>query len=103
MNKPILRLALAAAFSAISLAAHAQQAVPYKTQVATRIDAMYPWLDGVYKDLHAHPEIAFQEARTAGKLAAEMRKLGFDVTEKVGKTGIVAVLRNGAGPTVLAR
>jgi hippurate hydrolase len=57
----------------------------------------------VYKDLHAHPEIAFQEVRTAGKLAAEMRKLGFDVTEKVGKTGIVAVLRNGAGPTVLVR
>jgi hypothetical protein len=64
---------------------------------------MYPWLDGVYKDLHAHPEIAFQEVRTAGKLAAEMRKLGFEVTEKVGRTGLVAILRNGAGPTVLVR
>jgi hippurate hydrolase len=103
MNKPILRFALAAALSALSFAAQAQQAAPYKTEVATRIDAMYPWLDGVYKDLHAHPEIAFQEVRTAGKLAGEMRKLGFEVTEKVGKTGIVAVLRNGAGPTVLVR
>ncbi|AVR97092.1 amidohydrolase [Pseudoduganella armeniaca] len=64
---------------------------------------MYPWLDGVYKDLHAHPEIAFQEVRTAARLAGEMRKLGFAVTEKVGRTGIVAVLRNGAGPTVLVR
>ncbi len=76
---------------------------PLKGDVRARIDAMYPWLDGVYRDLHAHPELAFQEVRTAGKLAAEMRGLGFDVTEKVGKTGIVAVLRNGAGPTVLVR
>jgi amidohydrolase len=103
MNKPILRLAAAASLALLSFSSHAQQAAPLKTQVATRVDAMYPWLDGVYKDLHAHPEIAFQEVRTAGKLAVEMRKLGFEVTEKVGKTGIVAVLRNGAGPTVLVR
>jgi amidohydrolase len=103
MKKPIRQLAAAASLALFSLASQAQQAAPYKTQVATRIDAMYPWLDGVYKDLHAHPEIAFQEVRTAGKLAGEMRKLGFEVTEKVGKTGIVAVLRNGAGPTVLVR
>jgi amidohydrolase len=64
---------------------------------------MYPWLDAAYRDLHAHPEIAFQETRTAARLAGEMRKLGFTVTEKVGKTGIVAVLKNGAGPTVLVR
>lgn len=81
-------------------------AAPLKTEVAGKVDGMYPWLDGIYKDLHAHPEIAFQEVRTAGKLAAEMRKLGFEVTEKVGRTGIVAILRNGpkgAGPTVLVR
>ncbi|WP_338772046.1 amidohydrolase [Massilia sp. METH4] len=81
----------------------AQPAAPLKGDVRARVDAMYPWLDGIYKDLHAHPELAFQEVRTAGKLAAEMRKLGFEVTEKVGRTGIVAVLRNGAGPTVLVR
>jgi hippurate hydrolase len=103
MNKPILRLALAAALSTFAFGAQAQQAAPLKTQVGARVDAMYPWLDGVYKDLHAHPEIAFQEVRTAGKLAFEMRQLGFEVTEKVGKTGLVAVLRNGAGPTVLVR
>jgi hippurate hydrolase len=88
---------------ALAGSASAQSAAPLKTQVAGRVDGMYPWLDGVYKDLHAHPEIAFHEVRTAGRLAAEMRKLGFDVTEKVGRTGLVAILRNGAGPTVLVR
>jgi hippurate hydrolase len=71
--------------------------------VASGIDAMYPKLDAIYKDLHAHPELAFQEVRTAAKLAAEMRALGFEVTEKVGKTGIVAIYKNGPGPTVLVR
>lgn len=88
---------------ALAGGASAQSAAPLKTQVASRVDGMYPWLEGVYQDLHAHPEIAFQEARTADKLAQAMRKLGFDVTEKVGRTGLVALLRNGAGPTVLVR
>ena len=103
MNKPIRHLAAGVALALLSLTAQAQQAAPFKTQVASRVDAMYPWLDTIYKDLHAHPETAFQEVRTANKLAGEMRKLGFEVTEKVGKTGIVAVLRNGAGPTVRVR
>jgi amidohydrolase len=108
LKLPLDRLALAAALSlsatlSLPASAQAQQAAPLKNQVGARVDAIYPWLDGVYKDLHTHPEIAFQEVRTAGKLALEMRKLGFEVTEKVGKTGIVAVLRNGAGPTVLVR
>ena len=97
LKKPIAAAVLALA----TLPALAQ--APLKTEVKTRLDGMYPWLDTVYKDLHAHPEIAFQEVRTAGKLAGEMRKLGFEVTEKVGKTGIVAVYKNGAGPTVLVR
>jgi hippurate hydrolase len=81
----------------------APSSAPLKGAVASRVDAMYPWADAIYKDLHAHPEIAFQETRSAAKLAAEMRKLGFEVTEKVGRTGLVALLRNGAGPTVLVR
>jgi amidohydrolase len=97
------RLAIAAAAVSSLHAAHAQQPAPLKKEARQRVEAIYPWLDGIYKDLHAHPEIAFQEVRTAARLAAEMRKLGFDVTEKVGKTGIVAVLRNGSGPTVLVR
>jgi len=102
LNKPIAAAVLALTTLA-TLPALAQLPAPMKTDVKTRIDGMYPWLDTVYKDLHAHPEIAFQEVRTAGKLAGEMRKLGFEVTEKVGKTGIVAVYKNGAGPTVLVR
>ena len=57
----------------------------------------------LYKDLHAHPELGFREVRSAGILAAEARAAGFDVTEKVGRTGVVAVLKNGKGPTVLIR
>ncbi len=57
----------------------------------------------LYKDLHSHPELSFEEVRSAGILAAEARAAGFDVTEKVGRTGVVAVLKNGAGPTVLIR
>jgi amidohydrolase len=57
----------------------------------------------LYKDLHTHPELSFQEIRTAGILAAEARAAGFEVTEKVGRTGVVAVLKNGKGPTVLIR
>lgn len=99
----LTRIAAAAVLALSAASALAQQAAPLNNDVASRVDAMYPWLDALYKDLHAHPEIAFQEVRTAGKLAHEMRKLGFTVTEKVGKTGIVAVLKNGAGPTVLVR
>ena len=85
-----------------SLSAHAQTA-PLHAQVKPLVDSMYPALDALYKDLHANPELGFQEVRTAALLATEMRKLGFEVTEKVGGTGVVAILRNGAGPTVLVR
>jgi amidohydrolase len=98
-----LKKLVATVLASLALPALAQLPAALKNEVGTRVDGMYPWLDTVYKDLHAHPEIAFQEVRTAGKLAAEMRKLGFTVTEKVGKTGIVAVFKNGAGPTVLVR
>jgi len=88
-----------AAVLLVAHAAHAQDSAA----VAGQINGMYPQLETIYKDLHQHPEIAFQEVRTAAKLAAEMRALGFEVTEKVGKTGIVAIYKNGKGPTVLVR
>lgn len=71
--------------------------------VAQRIQADLPGLMATYRDLHANPELSFQEVRSAKVLADAARKAGFEVTEKVGKTGVVAVLRNGAGPTVLIR
>ncbi len=67
------------------------------------IDRNWDELDALYRDLHSHPELGFQENRTAAILAARMRKLGFEVTEHVGRTGIVAVLHNGAGPVVMVR
>ncbi len=60
------------------------------------------WL-GLYRDLHAHPELSLQEVRTAGLLAAELRGCGLEVTEGVGGTGVVGLLRNGPGPVVMLR
>lgn len=60
-------------------------------------------LDAIYRDLHAHPEMGMQEVRTAAILAKELRKAGFTVTEKVGVTGVVGLLKNGDGPTILVR
>jgi hippurate hydrolase len=62
-----------------------------------------PGLMELYRDLHANPELSFQEVETAKKLAARMRELGFEVTEGVGRTGVVAVIENGPGPVVMLR
>src|SRR5215218_1844858 len=62
-----------------------------------------PALMTVYKDLHSNPELSMAEVRSPAKLAAEARKLGFTVTEHVGKTGVVAVMKNGPGPVLLLR
>ena len=62
-----------------------------------------PSLMELYRDLHANPELSFQEFRTAAKLAIEAKRLGFTVTEKVGQTGVVAVMKNGVGPVVMIR
>jgi hippurate hydrolase len=84
--------------------AHAQaSSTDLGARVGAKVDALYPHLETIYKDVHAHPELGFQETRTASLLAAEMRAIGFQVTEHVGKTGLVAIYRNGAGPTVLVR
>ncbi|HEY5334510.1 MAG TPA: M20/M25/M40 family metallo-hydrolase, partial [Mycobacteriales bacterium] len=60
-------------------------------------------LADVYRDLHAHPELSFHEHRTAALVADRLTALGYDVTTGVGRTGVVAVLRNGDGPTALLR
>ncbi|HEX5407784.1 MAG TPA: amidohydrolase [Pseudonocardiaceae bacterium] len=57
----------------------------------------------LYRDLHAHPELSNAEVRTAAEVARRLTALGLDVTERVGGTGVVGVLRNGSGPTVLLR
>src|SRR5690348_6324155 len=67
------------------------------------IHADMPQLMTLYRDLHAHPELSMQEVRTPALLAPQLRKLGFAVTEHVGKTGVVAVMKNGPGPVLLIR
>ena len=73
------------------------------TPTMAEVDAIYPDIEAFYIDLHRNPELAFQEVRTGGKLAEFTKALGYDVTTGVGKTGIVAVLKNGPGPTVMLR
>ena len=67
------------------------------------LDSIYPELEKIYIDLHQTPELSRHEEKTAAKLAALLRPLGFEVTEKVGGTGVVGVMKNGKGPTVLIR
>jgi hippurate hydrolase len=67
------------------------------------IEADYSYLQALYQHLHANPELSFKEEKTSQRLAKEMRDLGFTVTKGVGGTGVVSVLQNGAGPTVLIR
>jgi hippurate hydrolase len=62
-----------------------------------------PSLMILYRELHANPELSMQEVKTSARLAAEARKLGFEVTTGVGRTGVVAVMRNGPGPVLLMR
>ena len=62
-----------------------------------------PSLLTLYRDLHANPELSMQEVKSAAKLAAEAKRLGFQVTTGVGKTGVVAVMKNGPGPVVMLR
>ena len=74
-----------------------------KARIDKVLDQKFSGLEQLYQDIHEHPEVSFQETHTAGLLASAMRKLGFEVTEKIGKTGIVAIYHNGDGPTVLIR
>lgn len=86
--------------SAVALALAAPAAAQ---SLGGEVQKQMPSLMAIYKDLHANPELSFMEVRSAGILAAEARKLGFEVTEKVGGTGVVAVMKNGPGPVVFVR
>ncbi|MFE6460720.1 amidohydrolase [Streptomyces cinereoruber] len=74
------------------------------TAVLDALEPLFPALEADYQDLHAHPELAFQEKRTAALVAERLAAQGgWEVTTGVGRTGVVAVLRNGEGPTVMLR
>lgn len=93
-----MKIAIAAGLIAMMLSTAAPAAT-----IAEGVKADMPQLMALYRDLHANPELSMQEIRSPAKLAAEMRKLGFTVTEKVGKTGVVSVMKNGEGPVLMIR
>ncbi len=68
-----------------------------------QVDADYAYLEELYIHYHKHPELSFYEKETSKRMAEELRKIGFEVTEKVGGYGVVGVLKNGEGPTVMVR
>src|ERR1035438_8237525 len=82
----------------ILLAAFAQT-----TTHSKEVDDAYPAAHDLYLDLHQNPELSSHESRTAAKLADRLRNLGYEVTDHVGGTGIVSLLKNGSGPTVMLR
>jgi hippurate hydrolase len=93
-----MKFAIAFGLAAVLLSTTAPAAT-----VDEAVEADMPQLMTIYRDLHSHPELSMQEARSPAILAAEARKLGFQVTEHVGKTGVVAVMKNGPGPVLLIR
>jgi amidohydrolase len=81
---------------------NAQPADPLHRLLAGSSDLL-PMLEATYKDVHAHPELSMQETRTAELAAKQLAANGFEVTTGVGGTGVVGILRNGEGPTVMMR
>ena len=75
----------------------------FGADIRGEVDAIYPQMQALYRDLHEHPELSTLETETAGRLAARLKELGYVVTTGVGGTGIVGVLKNGPGPTVALR
>ncbi|MEJ7926948.1 amidohydrolase [Sphingobium sp. AN641] len=85
------------------VAAPAAVPSPAPSPIAAAIASDLPDLMALYRDLHANPELSEQEVATAARLARRLKALKFDVTEKVGGTGVVAVMKNGSGPVLLIR
>lgn len=67
------------------------------------VDGVYPAAHALYSELHQNPELSGHETQTAARLTTRLRGLGYNVTEHVGGTGLVAILKNGTGPTVMLR
>src|SRR5438445_3733938 len=100
-------LALCIAIPGFGLAAEPQGNTEKVKQFVPEIKNMvaedYQYLEQLYKHLHTHPELSLQEEHTSARLAKEIKEIGFDITPSVGGYGLVAVLKNGQGPTVLVR
>jgi len=106
--RPLALAALSCAFATLARTADLPATAPAKAddvrnRVAGKLAADYPALEKFYTDLHLHPELSLMEEKTSAKVAAELRAAGLEVTEKFGGFGVVGVLKNGAGPTLLIR
>ncbi len=97
------RYFLPRAMCALALLLAARIGAQTSSSVAGEVRAVYPRSEALYLDLHQHPELSKHEVETAAKLANEIRQLGYDVTTGVGGTGVVGILKNGPGPTVMLR
>jgi len=75
----------------------------FKGLISPLVDREYSSLEKLYVHCHSHPELSFREQKTAARLAEELKALGIEVTTGVGGHGVVGVLKNGAGPTILVR
>jgi amidohydrolase len=72
-------------------------------QTSADLDRIYPAAEKLYLDLHQNPELSLHEVQTAAKIAGHLKDLGYEVTTGVGGTGVVAILKNGAGPVIMLR
>jgi hippurate hydrolase len=81
----------------------ADRTEPQSASMLRPLDALLPELESVYKDIHSHPELSMQENRTSQLVADHLRSAGWEVTSGIGKTGVVGLLRNGNGPTIMLR
>jgi len=120
-----IRSVLTAALFAMALPALAQTAAPqnlavageaqaasrkdqgaaadFNSRVTRLVEDDAARLTGIFRDFHQHPELGFQEKRTAAIVARELKALGFEVKEGIGQTGVVGILKNGPGPVVMYR
>lgn len=108
MRHALTAVLAAASLSSIATAQTAPSptsaaAAPAQSPIAGAIAQDMDGLMTLYRDLHANPELSLRETNTAAKLAKRLRAMKFDVTEKVGGTGVVAVMKNGSGPVLLIR
>src|SRR5215813_4459702 len=98
-NSLFLKLAL----PLLALAVFSSGASAQNTPLDKQVNSVFPDAQALYLDLHQHPELSSHETRTAVELANRLRALGYEVTEHIGGTGVVGILKNGPGPTVMLR
>jgi hippurate hydrolase len=99
----IARMIRLPGFLALAFVFGAMSAVAQNPDLTQQVQSVFPEAQALYLDLHEHPELSSHETRTAAEMAQKFRALGYEVTEHVGGTGIVALMKNGPGPTVMLR